>query len=147
MQTLRDQLKDPIFRKWFAKSPTINPNAAISPPWYLYIQEKQGGPWKRAEFRDYKKAYKHVAKNIKSYHDMALSNKRQEYQPPVVRTKSGKRKYHIPEAPGHIWCTFCRRMTRFTYFRKHHAMPGWSNEEDRRCSICGVRLKFIKRYD
>lgn len=150
--TLRKQLKDPVFRKWFAIPPK---EAAPShtPPWWVYVQEEKGGPWRRAEFASWVEGYRFVAKNINKHHDMALTHKRQEYKPPVIRDESGKRKFHVPEAPGHHWCTLCRRMTLFRYFRTHHAFVKGKNGiqpvlngGDRRCSICGIRLVYIKRW-
>jgi hypothetical protein len=143
MITLREQLKDPIFRAWFAKPPKEVQTAAVSPPWYVYVQKVEGGPWSRTEVGSYVQGYRFIARNLKKFHDMALSHKRREFKPPVVRDGSGKRKYHLPEAPGHLWCPYCRRMTRFGYFRRHHAMPPWSNSGERRCMICGIRLEAV----
>lgn len=144
--TLRKQLKDPVFRKWFSQAPRETQTAAATPPWFVYVQEKKGGPWRRAEVSSWIEGYRFVARNIKRFHDMALSHKRQEFRPPVVRDHSGRRRYHLPEAPGHVWCGFCRRMTLFRYFSRHHAMPEWANGGVRRCSICGASLSFIKRF-
>lgn len=146
MTTLREQLQDPIYRKWFSMPPKEAVSHLTSPQWWVYVQKKPGGRWRRAECSSWKQGYKFIAANIKKYNDMALVHKRQEFQPPVVRD-AGKRRYHFPTAlPNHNWCTYCRRMTRFTFFARHHAMPEWADSGEKRCSICGVRLKFIKRY-
>lgn len=148
MLTLREQLRDPIYKKWFSTPPREVASAALSPPWWVYVQKKPGGRWRRAEFASWKQGYQYVAANIKKYHDMALVHKRQEFRPPVVRD-GGKRRYHFPLAQlsyGHHWCGYCRRLTRFAYFRKHHALPKWANSGERRCCICGIRLAAIKRY-
>lgn len=146
MMTLREQLADPLYRKWFATPPREVRSAAMTPPWYVYVQEKVDGPWRRAEFKSWKKGYKFVAKNIKKYHDMALSHKRQEFRPPVV-SEGGRRRFHLPPDPSSIWCGYCRRMTRFTYFQTHHAFKGRRvNSGERRCCICGTRLASVKRY-
>lgn len=143
--TLREQLEDPIFKKWFKLEPREKKTAAVSPPWYVYVQLKQDGPWRRAEFASWKDGYKYVKKNLKKVHDISLTHKRREFRPPVV-TKLGRRRYHLPSAPGHIWCGYCRRMVRFAYFARHHALPKWASSGERRCSICGIRLDAIKRY-
>jgi len=143
--TLREQLRDPIFKKWFSLEPREPVMATNTPPWFIYVQEIEGGPWRRAECKSWKKGYKFVRKNIKKYHDISLTHKRREFRPPVVR-QLGKRKYHLPSAPGHVWCPYCRRLTRFAYFKRHHAFRSGVNGGERRCSICGVRLAFIKRY-
>lgn len=147
MPTLREQLKDPIFRKWFAQAPREKPSAARTPGWFLYVQKDKGGPWKRGEVDSYIQGYKFIAKNLKNYHDMALSHKRQDFKPPVVKDKmTGKRRYHLPEAPGYRWCPFCRRMTKFKYFSNHHAMPKWVDASEKRCNICGVRQGYCPVY-
>jgi hypothetical protein len=146
MMTLREQLQDPIFKKWFSTPPRERVDAAMTPPWYVYVQTKVDGPWARAEFKSWKKGYKWLKRHLKDYHDMSLTHKRQEFQPPVVR-EGGKRRYHLPPAPGHIWCGYCRRMTRFAYFGRHHAFgrrKGGVNSGDRRCSICGIRLVALR---
>lgn len=145
MITLREQLRDPIFKKWFSTPPREVASAAKSPPWWVYVQKKPGGRWRRAEFASWKEGYRFVAANIKRYHDLALVHKRQAFKPPVVRD-GGRRRYHLPPAHGHEWCSYCRRMTVFKYFRKHHALPEWANSGERRCIICGIRLAAIKRY-
>lgn len=145
--TLRKQLKDPVYRKWFAQPPKETKTASVTPPWFVYVQEKKGGPWRRAEVSSWIQGYRFVVKNINVYHDMSLSHKRQEFRPPIVVDDSGKRKYRLPEAPGHFWCTLCRRMTKFGFFARHHAFPrGGANSGERRCAICGITLRYIKRY-
>lgn len=147
--TLREQLQqDKIFRKWFAKPPGDFIGITRTPPWYVWVQEKQDGPWRRAQVMTYEEGYRYVARNLKRFHDMALGHKRHEFRPPVVRDSQDRRRYHLPVAPGHIWCTYCRRMTRFSYFRRHHAFPArWGDTGgDRRCTICGIRLEAIRRY-
>ena len=148
MTTLREQLADPIFKKWFKTFPKDYPGAGQTPPWYVWVQENVDGPWRRAEVTTYAQGYRYIKKNLKRFHDMALSHKRHEFRPPVVSDRQGRRRYHLPPAPGHNWCTHCRRMTRFLPFRRHHAFPAkWGDlGGERRCCICGNRLETIKRY-
>ena len=146
--TLREQLQDPIFKKWFKLEPREEKTAAGTPPWYVYVQFKQDGPWSRAEFKSWKAGYKYVKKMLKDkrVHDVSLTHKRREFRPPVV-SQLGKRRYHLPSAPGHYWCGYCRRMTRFLSFGKHHAFQRQRViSGDRRCMICGIRLEAIRRY-
>lgn len=150
MLRLKEQLKDPIFRKWFATPPKKRPDANTSPPWFVYVQKKKGGPWQRAEVKTYSEGYKFIAKNLNKYHDLALSHKRRSFKPPVVKQR-GKRRYHLPGVEHrHHWCPYCRRMTLFKRFNQHHAMPKWAVgvaiNGERRCSICGIRLEAIERY-
>jgi hypothetical protein len=147
--TLREQLEDPIYKKWFKLEPREYSDGMLTPPWIVYVQFKQDGPWSRAQFKSWKAGYKYVKKMLKdrAVHDIALTHKRHCYRPPVVR-RLGKRSYHLPGAlSGEIWCGYCRRMTRFTYFKTHHAFPKKRvNSGDRRCSICGIRLEAITRF-
>lgn len=147
MTTLREQLADPIYRKWFATSPKMKVSG-FTPPWWVYVQREPDGPWARAEFQTWAEGYRYVAKNLKKFHDMALTHKRQLFRPPVVTEKaSGKRRYHFPpgmDDPLTQWCGYCRRVTVFRYFNRHHAFPAWACAGDeRRCSICGARLRTV----
>lgn len=145
--TLKEQLRDPLFRRWFATPPPLKRDTARTPPWYVYVQRTEGGPWARTEVADYVTGYRYIASHLKKFHDMALSHKRQQFRPPVVK-QGKKRRYHYPPADtGHTWCPFCRRMTVFRYFAKHHSLPKWASNQERRCTICGARLEFILKYD
>lgn len=145
---LKEQLEDPVYKAWFSTPPREKQTATRTPPWVVYAQKDVDGPWRRAEFASWKKGHAWVMDHLADYADMALSHRRQQFQPPVVR-EGGKRRYHLPPALSFIWCGYCRRMTRFAYFARHHAFGGRKmgvNRGDRRCSICGVRLEAIRRY-
>jgi hypothetical protein len=146
--TLREQLLDPLYKKWFATPPKEGRDAAQTPPWYVYVQENESGPWRRAAVSTYPVGYRYIQRHVNTVFDLALVSKRREFRPPVVRDRAGKRTYHLPDAPGHIWCGYCRRMTRFLYFSRHHAIPSrYGNlSGDRRCGICGIRLQAIRRF-
>lgn len=142
--TLRELLKDPIYRKWFSKKPRIRV-VTQAPPWRLYVQREEGGRWARADIRGYAKAYGAVASKLSEYYDMALHSKPQHFPPPIVRV--GKKRYYYPCPPGHRWCTLCRRPTVFKNFRKHHAFPGMALADyEKYCSICGARAAGQKQY-
>lgn len=146
--TLRKQLRDPVYKAWFAKPPLEVQTSRSTPPWVVYVQRKKGGPWGRARFSTWVQGYRFVAKNINHVHDMALCHTTQQFKPPVVRdTQTGKRRYHFPSVSRGRWCGFCRRMTVFTYFGKHHAMPSWADSGVRRCHICGARETLVRRFD
>lgn len=154
--TLRELLKDPLYRQWFGKVPKLK-FGGHERPWRVYAQDEPGGKWTRTYFPSYGKAYAFVRENLRESHDMALSCGPQGYRPPVVKVK-GKRQYYVPDVVArvnldaavdvhkHIWCPFCRRWTLFLWYKKHHAMPKhWGTlSPDRRCKICGVRLEFVR---
>lgn len=143
MTTLREQLKDPIYRAWFAKQPRRDTNLPYK-NWRVLVQKKPGGRWRRVDFETWKQGYKFVAKNINKYHDMALVSKLYTFRPPIVTEKSTKKKrYHFPvDALGEQWCPFCRRMTEFKFFSQHHNMKAWLCGLTAQCHICGASIKF-----
>lgn len=144
MPTLRKQLKDPIFRAWMAKQPRKDTN----PPhdnWRVYVQREKGGRWARKDFHTYKEAYRFVLQNINKFHDMALSSKLYAFRPPIVRNKTtNKKAFHYPEAPGSKWCPFCRRMTKFKWFSRHHNVKSCYCGQFKQCEICGANVKFTQ---
>lgn len=158
--TLRELIKDPIYREWLKKPPALTV-VGNSPPWRVFTKEEvEGNNWETEDFDDYSLAYRFVAKNIKELYDAVINSKRQAYRPPVVRKVINgipKRRLHLPtpetdayvlkEQHKHVWCPYCRRPTLFLWYKKHHAMNGAVlSPHDRRCHVCGVRLTFIKRY-
>lgn len=148
--TLRELLRDPIYKKWFQTVPKLPAEVAHTPPWRIYIQREQFGSWARLELQGYVKAYRWTAKHLKEYHDIVIVAKRCEFKPPVVKTKEGKRVYW-PVPAGHRWCTYCRRPTVFAYFSKHHLFsgkPGYNGgiAWAKRCMVCGIRAVSVKEY-
>jgi len=142
--TLRELLRDPIYRKWLAKKPKIRV-VHSTPPWRLYVQKEQGGKWARVDIPGYAKAYGAVSSKLSEYYDMALSCKPQAFRPPIVRV--GKKRYYYPSPPGHRWCGYCRRPTIFKRFTKHHAHKGRILPDyEVYCSICGARGAGQKQY-
>lgn len=138
--------RDEFFRSWFQKPPELrymhsNPWS----PWRLYIQEKRGGRWARADFRGYVRAYTQLRLRLPEVWDVTIHSKAQHFQPPVL--KIGHDRYYNPVPVGHIWCTLCRRPTVFGYYSKHPAFPGVKvDDQVRRCKICGIREKHVQKY-
>jgi len=148
MLTLREQLQHKPFRQWMAKTPRLKAPGQ-KPPWRVYVQRHADGNWAFKDFETYPEAYRYVAKNIKRWYDMALHSRRIAFQPPVVRTADGIRKYYSP-APAdfsHEWCGYCRRMSQFRFFiNGRHPVIGKCDATEKRCTICGVRLSFLNPY-
>lgn len=146
--TLQEQLKDPLFRKWMTKVPTLTV-IGTRDPWWVYVQREVDGPWARAGFPRYGDAYRFLVSRLKTSADLALNCSRQEFKPPIVKVQ-GKRRYHLPGpwAPsGGQWCGHCRRLVEFKFFSRHHALRGINVDPSaRRCVICGVRQNSIRRY-
>ena len=167
--TLRELLRDPVYRQWFRKTPTLNNFVPSGKPWRVYVQRDLEGSWAKADFETYAKAANYIIRNIKRFHDAALTCPSHAFHPPVlvskeprkvivtVQLKGGKTKkvrrfayrryYWRPamELYGHQWCPYCRRPTVFAYFSRHHTHRAILPYE-LRCTICGVRRTFIKDY-
>lgn len=141
--TLREQLRDPIFKKWFARNPQLPAG------WRVYWQKEEGDAWKHKDFMLFTEGYKFLAKKINKVYDISLTHKLRQSRPPVV-SKGGKREYYYPTIPDgceqNHWCSFCRRITKFSYFKKHHNMPQYLDPTQLRCRICGVRYEFVRKY-
>lgn len=149
--TIRELLKDPLYKKWFSTVPKLPPDSAHTPPWRIYVQAEEGGSWARTETGGYVKAYRYVAKHIRDYHDICIQSKRHEFRPPVVKDKSTGKRHYWPCPVGHRWCPYCRRPTVFTYFSRHHLFSGRNGFSTgtsgyKRCVICGIRLVATKDY-
>jgi len=145
--SLKQLLRDPIYRKWFSTQPLGGFPAYTK--FRVYAQVKDDGPWAKKDFNDFKDAYNFVAKYLKKWNDAALVAKNYESRPPVVR-KQGRRQYYAPvmTLPGHHWCTYCRRPTVFSYYTQHHAFPQGFQilAYKRRCGVCGIADDAIKRF-
>jgi hypothetical protein len=147
---LKQQLKDPLFRKWMMKIPKIKV-AGSSEPWCVYVQKSVDGAWARKLFPEYRDAYRFVALHINDFPDLTLNSRRQLFKPPIIIGPKGKLIYHLPNLPyapddPHRWCPYCRRLTMFKPFAKHHALNGMLLRYIERCVICGIPSQAIRRY-
>lgn len=142
--TLRKQLKDPYFAAWMKKQPRRDTN----PPydnWRVFVQRKKKGPWARKDFHTYAEAYTFVMRNLDRFYDMALASKLYTFKPPMVRSKLTDKvdfRYPVELDKGIWWCPFCRRVTRFAWFKRHHNMKPWLCGHTQQCGICAASLKF-----
>lgn len=165
--TTRLLLEDETYRNWFRRPPT---EPALAPgreggdawPWYVYVLGNQADPhWARKPFQNYAGAFGFVRRGLRSFHDMVIVSRRVWFDPPpdVTRPKKQGRAFYDwdfrrvwPEAdPTYQWCGYCRRPTRFLYFRTHHAFPALTRltpegpvsrrdvmPDRRRCEVCGA---------
>lgn len=144
---MAELLEDPLYKAWLKKEPRITMPITQEKPWRVWVQKKRGGPWARADFKSYPKAWKFMRQHMKlGIHDCALGARVLFFKPPVVSKVSGGKKakrYHVPGMPGqnpaHRWCPLCRRPTIWTTFTKHHALPKHYKIAGYvvRCAICG----------
>lgn len=72
---------------------------------------------------------------------------------PAKRGAEGKAEPWVPEslqvaveAGYELWCPYCRRWTRFGYFRRHHALQiAAIPTDEKRCCVCGCGIKLARR--
>jgi hypothetical protein len=140
--TMYHLLKDPIYKKWIMTPPKMN-SVGTTNPWRVFVQKKEGG-WARVDFPSYAKAFNWMKNNLKNYEDATIHCKRTRFKPPVVKYR-GKKQYW-PCPPGYRWCGYCRRPTKFLYFKRHHNQPIIVSYY-KRCHICGVRGEGLPTYD
>lgn len=145
--TMRDALRDPLFRKWMQKPPRFSP-----PKWRLFVL--RNGTWGTAEFETYAEGYRALAMFLKSpsVEDAALNCPSRATRQPVVRNALGMRVPWVPEGLPLVgfwrWCPNCRRHTRFGYFRSHRMgrkKPMRVSDEEKRCVICGLSEFMARR--
>ena len=150
-------LRDPVYRKWFARPPVLLPGSNHGHPWWVYVQREEDGPWQRAGASSYDRAYNWVKPRLRSLYDFSITSKRRAYSPPVYRPvrqdgRRSKRLVYWTEWPAnHRWCPYCRRPTVFRHFTRHHADSELRRRylgpsEDRRCSVCGIREAAVEPW-
>ena len=162
--TLRELVKDPVYRQWLKTEPVGGFPTHVK--FRVYAQREEDGRWAKKDFDDFKSAYNFLAKNLKYWHDAAINTRTYSCRPPVVRVpgkvrkKVGKRVvlvdglrrvYYAPilSYDGHIWCPYCRRPTVFAQFSDHHAFTHANLRPlpfKARCSVCGIAETAIKHY-
>lgn len=145
--------RDPVYRKWFAKNPYLPPHQKHDSPWWLYLQEREDGPWKRAKVETYAKAYKYISSRLSEYHDFSITSRRKCFLPPQYRPEEDRRflVYWHNYPQSHNWCPYCRRPTLFRTFERHHAdviRKTFANITitTPRCSICGIRRDSVQQW-
>lgn len=138
---LRLQLQDPVFRQWMARSPLRKSRPDGHKNWRVYVKVKRKSGWRKVknDFATYKEAYAFLAKHHKDVYDIAICSKLPKYAPPV--NEDGHTVIYPSPHPNDWWCGFCRRVTRFKYFKKHH-IGRFMSPNERHCEICGARFVF-----
>lgn len=166
--TLRELLRDPVYKAWFLKKPKLK---TASQRWRVWVK-LPGKGWAHRDFPTFNEAMKWFVPRFKQMEDAAVACLSVESKPPVVRTgfktvvikKVNPRtaevtrvKQKVPirqlwsNLPGrvpaeHRWCGYCRRPTVFGWYKHHHALPLVFASYERRCRVCGVKQKFLGRW-
>jgi hypothetical protein len=141
--TLRDLIKDPIYRKWYAMKPIEFSVGTL--PWRVWVLTPRGWTKPKQDFRTYAEAYNWIVRRMDQYEDLVLYSKGHEFKPPIIKYRD--KKYYWPTPIGFRWCGYCRRPTEFKMFSRHHALTHIQDTHAPRCSICGARAKFQKLYE
>lgn len=148
--TMRELLKDPLFKQWVRRVPRLSFSPQPKPPWRIYAQQEAEGRWSTAVFKKYSTAFNFMAKRLSEYHDMALCARRTLFRPPRIKLADGEREYWRRFPDDHRWCGYCRRPTIFDEFSIHHALKAMGLLEMRlegeRCLICGARWELVKTH-
>lgn len=144
--TLKELLNDKAYAKWITITPRISVKGA-SKPWMIYAKKTKKGPWAKSEVATYDQALKWAMKHLDEYYDIVIHSRRQAFRPPLLK-KAGVNHFW-PTPTGHVWCPYCRRPTLFLNFSSHHAIPKKYplQSYEKRCSICGIKLQSIRRFD
>jgi hypothetical protein len=163
--SMRTLMEDPLYRSYMKRVPTT-PHAfnTSGEPWQLWI-DAGAGRWRTATYTSYKAVWPTFVQALKAqYPDVTITSRRVFYAPPgewyKVRVRKPRRP--TPDNPGKYklviedrwrqlffwdvgleWCGRCRRPVYWMpLFADHHALrrfPAVTDDENRRCTICGIR--------
>lgn len=168
--TFKELLQDRIYKEWVRRPPQFRSPPYTSNPWRCWVQRKHDGPWAYKDFPTYAQAFNRLIREFKdgawdgavgcpsrtSPRPMVKRGMKPLFRDgkPVMDPKNPKQqimvanrvRWVVPE--NHLWCPYCRRPTRWGYYRRHHAMKSVGNIDgsELRCRICGVRQSFVRRY-
>jgi len=171
MITLKELLRDPVYRKYFLTKPRLYGQYNDFPdfkPWALAIQKQPHGQWAYKDYHDFMEAFNKLKKYVPVLNDAAIISKATGCPPPRVNVAvegkffvRGKKKIQVTqredwrvslpmgEDARHRWCPFCRRPTVFTTFIYHPRFPssksnGMLLDPDMpRCTICGASENLV----
>ena len=153
----------PQLKEYFLKIPKLHDVPHPSPVWRVYGQQHQGSRWGKKEFREYKDAFGFWKSRYKRYHDLSITCRVQQFDPPMkivkikrhgqpVMVRVGKkliqetREVYLTGPTDHYWCKYCRRFTVFGWFNSHHAFRDLAEKYHiqfdptvERCTVCGIR--------
>lgn len=173
MITLRDLLKDPQYKQYFLKVPTLPGHyTPETKPWKLMALKRGEVQWRTKRFGTYREAFEATKKLLKNpdFFDVVINCPGLDWQPPIrvfkAKVKGKTNKDGSPlivtratvwkpmldaDMPNHHWCPYCRRPTKFGYFETHLAMTkqrmgrmGSAVDPTlMRCTICAASERLV----
>ena len=156
---VQNLMKDPVYRSYMKRVPTL-PAHSAGKPWKLWVHTPEDR-WLTKDFGSYREVWPVFIARMKAGHDVTIVSKRLFFAPPgeyySVRVKlrqptpSGtthrveerwRQTFEWPDIRLQ-WCGRCRRPVRWARLREnHHALrtfPVVTEEDNMRCTICGIR--------
>lgn len=132
---MTELLKDPVFRKYFLKSPRFPYPIAQKTPWTVWIHKKSKGRlvWGRIQFTTFKEAFDYVKPRMKDWEDFSITSMVIGFVPPT----NVRNAFHESD-----WCYRCRRPVQMRTYAKHHALKPDIHEyfaDWPVCPFCGAR--------
>lgn len=166
--TMRALMDDPIFRAYMKTAPRRLHAHQNGNPWRVWVN-RGNGRWATAEYPSYADAWRmfvpQYRRSAEDGRDVTIVSKRTFYAPPgewyrvkvrhprrptpdnpatskvVVETR-WRQKFFWDSVDLH-WCGRCRRPVYWMpLFPDHHALrkaPAYTDEDNYRCQICGIR--------
>lgn len=165
--TIRELLRDPQFRDYFTKVPTLPDHYTPDKlPWKLLVQKHGETRWRAKRFGTYRDAFDGFKKMLPLIDNAAINNPALSFMPPLrtVRVKGktvmvrGKVKPVIKtiiwkprleaDMANHNWCPYCRRPSIFKYasLPARRTPEGFvipASEPAMRCCICGASENIV----
>lgn len=164
MITIRELLRDPQFKAYFTKPPTLPAHyqAEGVKPWKLLVMKKNESFWRSKRYATYAEAFAGMKKMLPTISDAAINSPALGFMPPV-KTYRLKGKFDRKGQPilrtkvwtpqleadmgQHYWCPHCRRPTIFRTValgpRRNGTYMLPSSEAALRCFICGASERVV----
>lgn len=142
MITMRELLKDPLYRRYFLTSPKFPFRLALDKPWRVWaiVGDTREDPdiwvpdFRKKDFPTFKDAFTFIKPRINKYRDFSITSRVIGFVPPKsVRAQFGE---------DYDWCIMCRRPTIFEPHTTHHALKDEIHRyfvEWPVCMFCGSR--------
>lgn len=113
-----DLLKDPIYRKYFLKTPKFPYPIAYATPWKLWVhRESRKTPsrlaWVGYSFGTFAEAFYYAKPKWKEWEDFSITCTVMGFVPP----KNVRNAFELSD-----WCMRCRRPVEMRAVERHHAL-------------------------
>jgi hypothetical protein len=165
--TMHALMEEPLFRAYMKRIPPAHNANLTGTPWQLWVSSG-GGRWLTRAYASYRDVWPVFVSRLRAGDDPTITSRRIFYAPPgewyrvKVRcnvTLKNPNGYRVENRwrqlfwwdPGLEWCGRCRRPTYWMpLFSDHHALrklPAVSEEDNVRCTICGIRWIAMPSID